>query len=167
MALFLRPPSPCPTSPSTPPPSSALPLPTNSMTHCRSRRLGGGLPSGLPSLSPTTETGVSFPAFLEDGRRLLGTGVRRKSIMGLKNIDVYAFGIYFLIRKKNQFVQCSSVWDIWFNFNKFDFFALDSLWNLCSFMWSTFFFFFFCCRFSSTMVDPYLKCSNWFDHVQY
>ncbi|KAK4418279.1 Fatty-acid-binding protein 1 [Sesamum alatum] len=46
--------------------------------------------------SPVTEsrTGVSFPAVLGDTQRLLGVGLRRKAILGLKNIDVYAFGIY-------------------------------------------------------------------------
>ncbi|XAR61199.1 Chalcone isomerase [Bertholletia excelsa] len=45
---------------------------------------------------PATEpkTGVSFPSVLGDSRQLLGMGVRRKSVFGLKNIDVYAFGVY-------------------------------------------------------------------------
>lgn len=38
------------------------------------------------------KTGVSFPSVLDGSRRLLGVGVRRKSVLGLKNIDVYAFG---------------------------------------------------------------------------
>ncbi|KAL0389500.1 UNVERIFIED_CONTAM: Fatty-acid-binding protein 1 [Sesamum calycinum] len=46
--------------------------------------------------SPVTEsrTGVSFPVVLRDSQRLLGVGLRRKAILGLKNIDVYAFGVY-------------------------------------------------------------------------
>uniref|UniRef100_A0A0D6QW10 Chalcone isomerase domain-containing protein n=1 Tax=Araucaria cunninghamii TaxID=56994 RepID=A0A0D6QW10_ARACU len=39
-------------------------------------------------------TGVPFPSALEDTKQLAGVGVRRKSIMGLKNINVYAFGVY-------------------------------------------------------------------------
>lgn len=43
---------------------------------------------------PVTEskTGVSFPSVLKDSQRLLGVGLRKKSVLGLKNIDVYAFG---------------------------------------------------------------------------
>ncbi|GFZ19664.1 chalcone-flavanone isomerase family protein [Actinidia rufa] len=46
--------------------------------------------------SPVTDpkTGVAFPSVLGDSRRLLGIGLRRKCVMGLKNIDVYAFGVY-------------------------------------------------------------------------
>ncbi|KAL2535399.1 Fatty-acid-binding protein 1 [Forsythia ovata] len=46
--------------------------------------------------APVTEsrTGMSFPAVLKDSQRLLGIGLRRKAILGLKNIDVYAYGIY-------------------------------------------------------------------------
>ncbi|KAL0866782.1 hypothetical protein Bca101_045900 [Brassica carinata] len=40
------------------------------------------------------KTGFSFPAIIGDSRRLLGVGLRKKSVLGLKNIDVYAFGIY-------------------------------------------------------------------------
>ncbi|XP_058073718.1 fatty-acid-binding protein 1 [Magnolia sinica] len=40
------------------------------------------------------KTGVSFPAILNDTQRLLGIGLRKKSVLGLKNIDVYAFGVY-------------------------------------------------------------------------
>ncbi|KAH6772769.1 Chalcone-flavanone isomerase family protein [Perilla frutescens var. frutescens] len=39
-------------------------------------------------------TGVSFPSVLRDSQRLLGIGLRRKAVLGLKNIDVYAFGVY-------------------------------------------------------------------------
>ncbi|CAF2049252.1 BnaA09g55750D [Brassica napus] len=40
------------------------------------------------------KTGFSFPATIGDSMRLLGVGLRRKSVLGLKNIDVYAFGMY-------------------------------------------------------------------------
>ncbi|CAA6662883.1 unnamed protein product [Spirodela intermedia] len=40
------------------------------------------------------KTGAEFPAVLDGTRRLLGVGLRRKSLFGLKNIDVYAFGVY-------------------------------------------------------------------------
>jgi len=39
-------------------------------------------------------TGVSFPSVFDETKRLAGVGVRKKSILGLKNINVYAFGIY-------------------------------------------------------------------------
>ncbi|KAL5980899.1 hypothetical protein ACLOJK_028819 [Asimina triloba] len=45
---------------------------------------------GEPAIEP--KTGVSFPASLNDSQQLLGVGVRKKSVLGLKNIDVYAFG---------------------------------------------------------------------------
>ncbi|KAL8530614.1 hypothetical protein ACS0TY_007591 [Phlomoides rotata] len=41
-----------------------------------------------------SRTGMSFPVVLGDSQRLLGVGVRRKAVLGLKNIDVYAFGVY-------------------------------------------------------------------------
>ncbi|XVE73126.1 hypothetical protein DITRI_Ditri11bG0092600 [Diplodiscus trichospermus] len=41
-----------------------------------------------------SKSGVSFPPVLGNSLRLLGVGLRRKSILGLKNIDVYAFGVY-------------------------------------------------------------------------
>ncbi|GAB4829505.1 hypothetical protein Ancab_019178 [Ancistrocladus abbreviatus] len=40
------------------------------------------------------KTGMPFPSVLNNSQRLLGVGLRRKSIFGLKNIDVYAFGVY-------------------------------------------------------------------------
>uniref|UniRef100_A0A5B7BI39 Putative fatty-acid-binding protein 1 n=1 Tax=Davidia involucrata TaxID=16924 RepID=A0A5B7BI39_DAVIN len=48
------------------------------------------------NLSPVTEskTGVTFPSILKDSQRLLGIGLRKKRVLGLKNIDVYAFGVY-------------------------------------------------------------------------
>ncbi|KAI6674746.1 hypothetical protein NL676_002652 [Syzygium grande] len=41
-----------------------------------------------------SRTGVSFPPVVGGSRQLLGVGLRRKSLLGLKNIDVYAFGVY-------------------------------------------------------------------------
>ncbi|GKV27772.1 hypothetical protein SLEP1_g36906 [Rubroshorea leprosula] len=41
-----------------------------------------------------TKTRVSFPSILGDSLRLLGVGLRKKRILGLKNIDVYAYGVY-------------------------------------------------------------------------
>ncbi|KAJ7972787.1 fatty-acid-binding protein 1 [Quillaja saponaria] len=41
-----------------------------------------------------SKTGASFPSVLGDSQKLLGIGLRKKSILGLRNIDVYAFGIY-------------------------------------------------------------------------
>ncbi|CAN8280394.1 unnamed protein product [Cochlearia groenlandica] len=40
------------------------------------------------------KTGFTFPSTIGDSRRLLGVGLRKKSLFGLKNIDIYAFGIY-------------------------------------------------------------------------
>ncbi|KAK9137305.1 hypothetical protein Sjap_007899 [Stephania japonica] len=41
-----------------------------------------------------SKTGASFPTLLGETRRLLGIGLRKKCVLGLKNIDVYAFGVY-------------------------------------------------------------------------
>ncbi|KAL2644004.1 hypothetical protein R1flu_011591 [Riccia fluitans] len=40
------------------------------------------------------KTGVVFPASSPDGQQLTGVGLRKKSILGLKNITVYAYGVY-------------------------------------------------------------------------
>ena len=40
-----------------------------------------------------SKTGTCFPSAVKDSQNLLGIGVRRKSILGLKDINVYAFGI--------------------------------------------------------------------------
>ena len=48
--------------------------------------------SGSTVVEP--KTGFSFPATIGDSMRLLGVGLRRKSVLGLKNIDVYAFGSF-------------------------------------------------------------------------
>ena len=37
---------------------------------------------------------MTFPPVLGDSQRLLGTGIRKKAILGLKKIEVYAFGVY-------------------------------------------------------------------------
>lgn len=50
------------------------------------------LADGASATSVEPKTGVSFPSVLDGTRRLLGVGVRKKSVFGLKNIDVYAFG---------------------------------------------------------------------------
>lgn len=53
------------------------------------------LAEGLPNTVTEPTTGASFPALLDDGnKQLAGVGLRKKSILGLKNITVYAFGIY-------------------------------------------------------------------------
>lgn len=66
------------------------------------------------SSAPVTEsrTGMSFPSVLKDSQRLLGTGVRRKAILGLKNIDVYAFGTAFnlLMFFFSRFSSLSFLW---------------------------------------------------------
>lgn len=49
-----------------------------------------------PSSVSEPRTGVLFPSCLNDSRQLLGTGLRKKSVLGLKNIDVYAFGTKLL-----------------------------------------------------------------------
>ncbi|XP_074311380.1 fatty-acid-binding protein 1 [Silene latifolia] len=41
-----------------------------------------------------SKTGVEFPCVIKDSQTLLGIGLRRKCVFGLKNIDVYAFGVY-------------------------------------------------------------------------
>ncbi|MED6194807.1 hypothetical protein PIB30_031907 [Stylosanthes scabra] len=41
-----------------------------------------------------SKTGATFPPVLADSQKLCGIGLRKKSVLGLKNIDVYAFGVY-------------------------------------------------------------------------
>ncbi|KAJ1433079.1 Chalcone isomerase [Sesbania bispinosa] len=48
--------------------------------------------NGVPVVE--SKTGASFPSVLDSSQKLCGIGLRRKSILGLKNIDVYAFGVY-------------------------------------------------------------------------
>lgn len=43
-------------------------------------------------VEPTT--GMTFPSSLEEGRLFTGAGLRKKSILGLKKINVYTFGVY-------------------------------------------------------------------------
>lgn len=44
--------------------------------------------------SVDSKTGVEFPNVIDGTRRrLVGIGVRKKTLFGLKNIDVYAFGM--------------------------------------------------------------------------
>ncbi|XP_018856033.1 fatty-acid-binding protein 1 [Juglans regia] len=65
-------------------------------SYCKSAPLWGSLSLAEKSSSAVVEykNGISFPSILGDSRRLLGIGLRKKSIFGLKNIDVYAFGVY-------------------------------------------------------------------------
>ncbi|XP_050265647.1 fatty-acid-binding protein 1 isoform X1 [Quercus robur] len=70
---------------------------SNKSNNC-SLPLWGSLSLAENSSSSSTvvesKTGVSFPSVLDDSKRLLGIGLRKKSVLGLKNIDVYAFGVY-------------------------------------------------------------------------
>lgn len=43
-------------------------------------------------VEPTT--GMTFPGALEEGRLFTGAGLRKKSIFGLKKINVYTYGVY-------------------------------------------------------------------------
>lgn len=68
----------------------------NSFFANRSLPLWGSLSlTDAPSSVVDSKTGASFPSILAESRRLLGIGLRRKRVMGLKNIDVYSFGISF------------------------------------------------------------------------
>ncbi|KAL4588167.1 hypothetical protein LXL04_001048 [Taraxacum kok-saghyz] len=62
----------------------------------RSSPLWGSLSlsDGPTEVVTESKTGLSFPAVLKDSQGLLGIGLRRKAVFGLKNIDVYAFGVY-------------------------------------------------------------------------
>ena len=50
------------------------------------------LADGAAPGSVEPRTGVTFPIEAAAGRRLLGIGLRKTSVLGLKSIDVYAFG---------------------------------------------------------------------------
>ncbi|XP_017700805.1 fatty-acid-binding protein 1 [Phoenix dactylifera] len=53
--------------------------------------------SDAPATTGTSvepKTGVAFPTALDGGRRLLGIGLRKSNVLGLKEINVYAFGVY-------------------------------------------------------------------------
>ncbi|CAN6199503.1 unnamed protein product [Urochloa humidicola] len=52
------------------------------------------LADGAAPGSVEPRTGVAFPTEASSGRRLLGVGLRKTSVLGLKSIDVYAFGMY-------------------------------------------------------------------------
>ncbi|CAL5086039.1 unnamed protein product [Urochloa decumbens] len=52
------------------------------------------LADGAAPGSVEPRTGVAFPTEAAAGRRLLGVGLRKTSVLGLKSIDVYAFGVY-------------------------------------------------------------------------
>ena len=61
--------------------------------------LSGSLAASRPKLRTERHTGLEFPAeFCSRGRdgcaQLEGVGVRAKRIAGLKNVNVYALGIY-------------------------------------------------------------------------
>ena len=64
-----------------------VPLPSPSAPLWASLSLADGAAPG--SVEP--RTGAAFPTEAA-GRRLLGVGLRRTSVLGLKSIDVYAFG---------------------------------------------------------------------------
>ncbi|CAM0906377.1 unnamed protein product [Alopecurus aequalis] len=67
-----------------------LPHPAHSAPLWASLSLDDGATSG--NVEP--RTGATFPAEAAGGRRLLGVGLRKTTILGLKSIDVYAFGVY-------------------------------------------------------------------------
>ncbi|KAL6856025.1 hypothetical protein ACP4OV_018827 [Aristida adscensionis] len=52
------------------------------------------LADGAAPGSVEPRTGAAFPAEAGGGHRLLGVGLRKTSVLGLKSIDVYAFGVY-------------------------------------------------------------------------
>uniref|UniRef100_A0ACD5YX19 Uncharacterized protein n=1 Tax=Avena sativa TaxID=4498 RepID=A0ACD5YX19_AVESA len=52
------------------------------------------LADGATPSNVEPRTGAAFPAETAGGRRLLGVGLRKTTILGLKTIDVYAFGVY-------------------------------------------------------------------------
>lgn len=70
-----------------------------------------------------SRTGVSFPSLLANSRRLLGIGIRRKSVLGLKNIDVYAFGItstsFFSFFSEYIFIYIYIIFKVTFGFSQF------------------------------------------------
>lgn len=56
------------------------------------------------------KTGEVFPEEVDGGRRLLGVGVRRANVLGLKSIDVYAFGIVLLFLLSPFFFLFNTMW---------------------------------------------------------
>ncbi|KAF8664534.1 hypothetical protein HU200_054715 [Digitaria exilis] len=67
-----------------------VPRPSPSAPLWASLSLADGAAPG--SVEP--RTGVTFPTEASAGRSLLGVGLRKTSVLGLKSIDVYAFGVY-------------------------------------------------------------------------
>nr|XP_043610096.1 fatty-acid-binding protein 1 [Erigeron canadensis] len=59
-----------------------------------SSHLFGSLSLSDAPIVTESKTGVLFPAALKDSQSLLGIGLRKKAVFGIKNIDVYAFGVY-------------------------------------------------------------------------
>lgn len=56
-----------------------------------------------------SKTGFSFPSVIGDSQQLLGIGLRRKAILGLKNINVYAFGMLshiFTFEELCNLIEC-------------------------------------------------------------
>lgn len=55
-----------------------------------------------------SRTGSSFPSALDSSQKLCGIGLRRKCIFGLKNIDVYAFGMTldFFLSTTQMVLKC-------------------------------------------------------------
>ncbi|XP_039796593.1 fatty-acid-binding protein 1-like [Panicum virgatum] len=68
-----------------------VPLPSPSAPLWASLSLADGA-AAPGSVEP--RTGAAFPTEAAAGRRLLGVGLRKTSVLGLKSIDVYAFGVY-------------------------------------------------------------------------
>ncbi|KAL8143241.1 hypothetical protein V2J09_016273 [Rumex salicifolius] len=69
----------------------------DSVSHSSSSPFWASLSLSESPSSPSmieSRTGASFPAIINNSQRLLGIGLRKKSVFGLKNIDVYAFGVY-------------------------------------------------------------------------
>ncbi|RWV99477.1 hypothetical protein BHE74_00020953 [Ensete ventricosum] len=96
------------------------------------------LAEGPTGTSVEPRTGAAFPTVLDGGRRLTGIGLRKTSVLGLKNIDVYAFGnfseesidsklmilVFAVSGKEVGEIQskllCKSVLDLYFGEDPFD-----------------------------------------------
>lgn len=52
-------------------------------------------PPADTSVEPST--GASFPTSLDGGRRLTGIGLRKTIVLGIKSINVYAFGNFLIV----------------------------------------------------------------------
>ncbi|GKG32987.1 fatty-acid-binding protein 1, partial [Tanacetum coccineum] len=76
-------------------PFSIPPLPTGIIspaTIACSVALTAGISAGVADVAVKEEkSGVVFPGVVDGNKGLLGVGLRRKVLFGLKNIDVYAF----------------------------------------------------------------------------